>query len=153
MNFPSENIPEHIPQDSGIFAPNTDTTSPLHEGAPHSPLETQERKSVTGNTSDRQEQPSNMFTASLLPKESSIPTYAVGSAAIAEAGILARLGWIARVKDLYAAIPAYKSASIPFAGLFSGMRPGSVSVSTLVPPLFFRRRRKHKNNSPDTLLS
>ena len=91
------------------------------------------------------------FAAHVLSKNSSVPAYTIGSVSIVQVGVLARLGWIAHVKNLYAAIPAYESASVPFSGLLSVMRPGSVSISTLVPAFVFPVRRRRKRILSDSL--
>jgi hypothetical protein len=77
--------------------------------------------------------PGNVLTASVLPG-GALPKYAVGSMTVAEAGILARIGWIAHVKNLYAAIPAYESAGASM----------SMSVSALVPAWAVPRRKRSK---------
>lgn len=68
---------------------------------------------------------------------SNVATYAMGSMTVAEAGVLLRLGWIAHIKNIYGAIPAYESAAMPFSGLLS-----------LLP---FRKRRKQTPDSPPSL--
>lgn len=73
-----------------------------------------------------------------------VESAAIGGASVVELGIFGRLSWIARFRNIYAAIPAYESASAPFSGLFSGMQPGAVSVSALLPPFWLPGRRKRK---------